>query len=122
MKKSPLEDSQTVWRSGAFRIRSMIEQNATRKLHTMLVCGQSFFKARLSKPSIDAKRGQLAEHRCPHGSLCNDRTSSNVAEDNDETRSVMRHARHSILASHARFRAVLDYFPMEIMPLLEVFD
>lgn len=41
----------------------MIERNLMLKLHTLLVCGQSFFKARLARPSINVKRGQLAEHR-----------------------------------------------------------
>ena len=90
----------------------MIERNLMLKLHTLLVCGQSFFKARLARPSINVKRGQLAEHRSLHGARCSDGTNGNVASDNDETRSVMRHARQFILAYHARFRAVLDYFPV----------
>lgn len=97
----------------------MIERNLMLKLHTLLVCGQSFFKARLARPSINVKRGQLAEHCSLHGSRCSDGTTrcsdgtnGSVASDNDETRSVMRHARQFILAYHARFRAVLDYFPV----------
>ena len=88
----------------------MIERNLMLKLHTLLVCGQSFFKARLVKPSINAKRGQLAEHRFPHASCCNDRTSGNAARDNDEAKSVLHHARQFILASHARFLACWTTF------------